>query len=143
MQETVWFASIMLAIGFVLIIKGGDIFVDATIYFAEVTRIPKLLIGATVISLCTTLPELMVSTIAVTSGVPDMGIGNALGSIVCNTALILGISVTVLPASIHKQTFRAKAAFLILSIIILFIFMLDKNINMFEGILLEIGRAHV
>ncbi len=138
MQETVWFASILLAIGFVLIIKGGDLFVDGTVYFAEVTRIPKLIIGATVISLCTTLPELMVSTIAVKSGVPDMGIGNALGSIVCNTALILGISATVLPAHVHKQTFRGKASFLLASILLLFIFMLDKNINIFEGIILAV-----
>lgn len=138
MQETVWFASIMLIIGFALIIKGGDFFVDATVYFAEVTRIPKFLIGATIISVCTTLPELLVSTMAVTSGAPDIGIGNALGSIVCNTALILGISATALPAHVHKQTFRAKAAFLLASIVLLFIFMLDKNLNTFEGIILAV-----
>ena len=138
MQETVWFASIMLVIGLGLIIKGGDLFVDGTVYFAEVTRIPKFLIGATIISVCTTLPELMVSTMAVTSGVPDMGIGNALGSIVCNTALILGISATALPAHVHKQTFRAKAGFLLSSIVLLFIFMLDKHLNTFEGIILAV-----
>lgn len=138
MQETIWFASIMLVIGFALIIKGGDIFVDGTVYFAEITRIPKLIIGATIISLCTTLPELMVSTLAVSGGAPDMGIGNALGSIICNTALILGISATVLPAHVHKNTFRAKAAFLLAAIALVFIFMLDKNINAFEGVLLAI-----
>jgi len=138
MQETIWFASIMLVIGFALIIKGGDLFVDGTVYFAEITRIPKLIIGATVISLCTTLPELMVSTIAVRTGAPDLGIGNALGSIICNTTLILGLSATVLPAHVHKSTFRVKAAFLLASIAILFVFMLDKNINAFEGIILAV-----
>ncbi len=138
MQETIWFASIMLVIGFVLIIKGGDIFVDATIYFAEITKIPKMLIGATVVSLCTTLPELLVSTLAVTSGAPDLGIGNALGSIICNTALVLGISATVLPAAVHRGSFRAKSSFLLLSILVLFIFMLDMKISLFEGILLAV-----
>ena len=138
MQETVWFASVMLVIGFALIIKGGDFFVDGTVYFAEVTRIPKLLIGATIISICTTLPELMVSTIAVSNGVPDIGIGNALGSIICNTTLILGISATALPAHVHKNTFRAKAAFLLAAIALLFVFMLDRHINAFEGVLLGI-----
>ena len=131
-------AVLMLAVGFALIIKGGDFFVDGTVYFAEITRIPKLIIGATIISLCTTLPELMVSTIAVKSGVPDMGIGNALGSIVCNTALILGISATALPAHVHKSTFRAKASFLLAAIALVFVFMLDRNINAFEGVLLGI-----
>ncbi len=138
MQETIWFAFFMLIVGFILIIKGGDFFVDAAVYFAEITKIPKMLIGATVISLCTTLPELLVSTMAVTSGVPDIGIGNALGSIICNTALILGISASVLPASVHKNSFRAKSAFLLFSILMLFIFMQDLNINLFEGILLAI-----
>ncbi len=138
MQETVWFASLALIFGFALIIKCGDVFVDGTVYFAEITRIPKLLIGATVISVCTTLPELMVSTIAVTSGAPDIGIGNALGSIICNTSLILGISATALPAHVHKSTFRAKASFLLAAIALLFVFMLDKNINAFEGVILAI-----
>ena len=138
MQLTVFTASLLLIAGFILIIKGGDYFVDGTVYFAEVTRIPKLLIGATIVSLCTTLPELMVSTIAVKNGVPDMGIGNALGSIVCNTALILGISATALPAHVHKNTFRAKSAFLLSAIALLFVFMLDKHINAFEGVLLGI-----
>jgi cation:H+ antiporter len=138
MQETIWFAALALVFGFALIIKCGDVFVDGTVYFAEITRIPKLLIGATVISVCTTLPELMVSSIAVTSGTPDMGIGNALGSIICNTALILGISATALPAHVHKSTFRAKASFLLAAIALLFVFMLDKNISAFEGVLLGI-----
>ncbi len=138
MQLTVLTSSLLLIAGFILIIKGGDFFVDGTVYFAEVTRIPKLLIGATIISLCTTLPELMVSTIAVKNGVPDMGIGNALGSIVCNTALILGISATALPAHVRKNTFRAKSAFLLSAIALLIVFMLDRHINAFEGVLLGI-----
>ena len=68
-------AAVMLAVGIVLIVKGGDVFVDAATWIAEVSGIPKLIVGATVVSIATTLPELLVSAMAAHEGKVDMAIG--------------------------------------------------------------------
>ena len=84
---------LLLLLGIVLIVKGGDAFVDAASWIAEAFHIPKFIIGATIVSLATTLPELLVSTIAAFQGKTDMAIGNAVGSVTANLGLIMGISV--------------------------------------------------
>ena len=138
MDQHILIAVILMAVGFVLTIKGGDWFVDAAIWVAEVTNIPKILIGATIVALCTTLPELLVSTFAVASGTPDMGIGNAVGSIICNTSLILGISITFLPSVVSRKSFWIKAAFLVGSILLLGFFAKDLNVSWVEGSVLVV-----
>ncbi len=138
MDQQILVAIILLAVGFVLTIKGGDWFVDAAIWVAEVTNIPKILIGATIVALCTTMPELLVSTFAVASGTQDMGIGNALGSIICNTSLILGISITFLPSKVSRKTFWIKCVFLLGSILILGFFAYNRNISWIEGSILAV-----
>ena len=138
MEQHILIAVILMAVGFVLTIKGGDWFVDAAIWVAEVTNIPKILIGATIVALCTTLPELLVSTFAVASGTPDMGIGNAVGSIICNTSLILGISITFLPSTVSRKTFWIKCAFLLTSMGLLGFFAFDLNVSWLEGSILAI-----
>ena len=92
---TVW-VILLFILGFALIIKGGDWFVEAAVWIAEVTGIPKILIGATIVSLATTLPELFVSLFAVIGGSVGLGIGNAIGSIICNTGLILSLALMIL-----------------------------------------------
>lgn len=64
-------------LGIVLIVKGGDFFVDAASWIAEVSGVPKLIIGATIVSLATTMPEMLVSMMAALQGKVDMSIGNA------------------------------------------------------------------
>ena len=96
---SIW-VIVLFLLGFVLIIKGGDWFVEAAVWIAEATRIPKIIIGATIVSLATTLPELFVSLFAVLDGSVGLGIGNAIGSIICNTGLILAITLMVAPPKI-------------------------------------------
>ena len=86
---------LMFFIGFLLIVKGSDWFIDATIWLAKVLKIPNLIIGATIVSLCTTLPEAMVSSSSAIKGNPDIAFGNALGSIACNTGFILAVTIKV------------------------------------------------
>lgn len=136
MEKEILVAIILLAVGFALTIKGGDWFVDAAIWVAEITNIPKILIGATIVALCTTLPELLVSTFAVASGTPDLGVGNALGSIICNTSLILGISITFLPTKVKRRSFIVKCAFLLASIALLAIFAFNRVVTWIEGSIL-------
>lgn len=88
---------VLFVLGLILIIKGGDWFVDAATWVAEVTGIPKFLVGATIVSLATTLPELLVSSIATAQGDAEIAIGNAVGSVTANVGLIMGISIMVMP----------------------------------------------
>ena len=86
---------LLLAVGFVLLIKGGDWFVDGATGIARRFHLPEILIGATVVSIGTTLPEVMVSAGAAAGGNGSIAYGNAIGSIICNTSLIAAITISV------------------------------------------------
>lgn len=90
--------------GFILLIKGGDWFVDGAVGIANCFHLPELLIGATVVSIGTTLPEVMVSAQAAFDGSSGISYGNAIGSIICNTSLIAAITVAVRPGSVRRKT---------------------------------------
>lgn len=93
----------LLAFGLILLIKGGDWFVDAASGIAKRFKLPELLIGATVVSIGTTLPEVMTSAMGAAAGNGAMAYGNAIGSIICNTALIAAITVSIKPAKADKK----------------------------------------
>ena len=94
----------LLAFGFILLIKGGDWFVDAATGMAKRFKLPELLIGATVVSIGTTLPEVMTSAIGAASGSGAMAYGNAIGSIICNTSLIAAITVAIKPGKADRKS---------------------------------------
>ena len=94
----------LLIFGFILLIKGGDWFVDASVGIAKRFGLPELLIGATVVSIGTTLPEVLTSVFAATGGSGDIAYGNAIGSIICNTALIAAITVAIKPGKVDGKT---------------------------------------
>ena len=93
-------------VGLILLIKGGDWFVDGSVVIAKRLRIPDILIGATIVSIGTTLPEVMVSATSAVSGHGEMAYGNALGSIICNAALIAAITVALRPSKIDANAFK-------------------------------------
>ena len=99
----------LFAVGVVFIVKGGDLFVDAATWIAEVSGIPKLIIGATVVSLATTLPEMIVSVMAALQGKVDMAIGNAVGSVTANLGLILAIALICMPSVINRRDYLLKS----------------------------------
>jgi len=117
--------------GLLAIIKGGDWFVDSASWMAEETGIPKLIVGATIVSLGTTLPELLVSTIAAVNGEYDMAAGNAIGSVTANIALILSLSVIFMPAIINRKEYYIKSALMIAPLFLMFAFSFKGNINSF------------
>jgi cation:H+ antiporter len=97
-----------------MIIKGSDWFVEATIWIAKVFRVPNIIIGATLVSLCTTLPEAMVSTSSSLKGNPDIAFGNAIGSIACNTGLVLALTIILSkPAIKEKRNVFIQGVFLL------------------------------
>jgi len=102
---------ILFIVGFLLLIKGGDWFVDGAVGIAHRLRIPEVLIGATVVSIGTTLPEVMVSAASAASGHGEMAYGNAIGSIICNTALIAAITVAVRPGKTNPRALRLPVIF--------------------------------
>ena len=102
---------LLFAVGLVLLIKGGDWFVDGATGIAKRFNLPDIVVGATVVSIGTTLPEVMVSTTGALAGSGAMAYGNAIGSIICNTALIAAISITCNPGPVNVKSMKTPAIF--------------------------------
>ncbi len=102
---------LLFAVGFACLIKGGDWFVDAAVDIAHYFHMPELLIGATVVSIGTTLPEVMVSSASAVSGHGEIAYGNAVGSIICNAALIAAITIIVRPSVIERKSLKIPVTF--------------------------------
>ena len=102
---------LLFVVGLVCLIKGGDWFVDGASALARKFKLPELLIGATVVSIGTTLPEVMVSTMSALSGHGEIAYGNAIGSVICNTALIAAITIAVKPGPADPKTLKVPVAF--------------------------------
>ncbi len=106
-----WIPVLLFCVGLVLLIKGGGWFVDGATGIAHRFHIPELLIGATVVSIGTTLPEVMVSAASALSGHGEIAYGNAIGSIICNTALIAAVTVAVRPAKADTASLKVPVLF--------------------------------
>ena len=102
---------LLFIVGLLFLIKGGDWFVDGASALARRFHLPELLIGATVVSIGTTLPEVMVSTMSALSGHGEIAYGNAIGSVICNAALIAAITIAVRPGKVDPKTLRTPVAF--------------------------------
>ena len=106
---------LLFAVGLVCLIKGGDWFVDGASELARKFHLPELLIGATVVSIGTTLPEVMVSTMSAISGHGEIAYGNAIGSVICNSALIAAITIAIRPGKVNSGTLKTPVLFFFLS----------------------------
>ncbi len=102
---------LLFILGFVLLIKGGDWFVDGSCGIAHRFHLPELLIGATIVSIGTTLPEVMVSATSAVTGHGEIAYGNAIGSVICNAALIAALTVALKPSDVDGKTFRLPVIF--------------------------------
>lgn len=127
---------LLLAIGIVLVVKGGDWFVDAASWIAEASGIPTFIIGATIVSVATTLPEVLVSCISASEGSAGMAIGNAVGSVNCNIALIMGISLIFIPAAFKRKDYIAKIFLLLAAISLLWGFSATGSLNIWMSIVI-------
>ena len=127
---------LLFAAGLVLIIKGGDLFVDAATWIAEASGIPKFIIGATVVSFATTMPEMLVSVFAALEGNADIAVGNAVGSVTANTGLIMCLSLICMNCAMTRKQFGMKAGLLLAAIAMLFIFTRDGQLSILESVLI-------
>ena len=102
---------LLFIVGLLCLIKGGDWFVDGATGIARRFKVPELLIGATVVSIGTTLPEVMVSTTSALTGHGEIAYGNAIGSVICNAALIAAITIAVRPGKVDPKSLRVPVLF--------------------------------
>ena len=102
---------LLFALGLVLLIKGGDWFVDGSVELAHRLHVPELIIGATVVSIGTTLPEVLVSATGAIEGHGGIAYGNAIGSVICNTALISALTFAIRPCKVDGESYRVPVLF--------------------------------
>lgn len=126
-------------LGLVLICKGGDWFVEAAAAIAERFGIPKFIIGATIVSLATTMPEILVSVSAALKGSAAMAIGNAVGSVSANTGIILGTSMLCLPAVIDRKEYLTKNVLYIGSVLLLIMTFFDRTFDSTDSLFMLTG----
>lgn len=132
-------AILLFVLGLILLIKGGDYFVDGASAIAKKFHVPEILIGATIVSIGTTLPEVMVSAQGALKGASQIAYGNAIGSIICNTALISAITIAVAPSIVNKkELYLPVSFFFVAASIFAFNAYAYKGFNRLTGILLLI-----
>ena len=129
-------AAVIFVVGLVFVIKGGDWFVDSASWFAEATGIPKFVVGATVVSFATTLPELLVSVRAAMNGSAQLAIGNAIGSVTANTTLIMGVSLVFMAGIINRKEFALKGGLLLAAIVGLTVLSLSGALPVWSAFIL-------
>lgn len=123
-------------IGIVFIVKGGDWFVDSATWMARAAKIPTFIVGATIVSFATTLPELIVSLIASVENKNDMAIGNAVGSVIANTGLIMAIAFTFISISTPRKNYWPQCLLLLGSATVLWLGCLSGAMSLWASIIL-------
>jgi len=126
-------AYFMLVIGFALLIKGADFFVDGASGIAHLMRISPLLVGLTIVAFGTSAPEATVSIIAAINNSSDISIGNIVGSNILNTSLIVGVAAFLYPLKVERQTIKKEIPFTLLSGGVLLILMSDMVLRGFSN----------
>lgn len=125
---------IMLLVGFVLLIKGADYFVEASSSIAKSLRVPSIIIGLTIVAFGTSAPELAVSVTAAMGGNNDIAVGNVIGSNLFNLLVVLGACGLILPIKVKLRW--DYIATLIVSVILFLLIAFDLKLSRFDGILL-------
>ena len=130
---------LLLVVGFILLIKGADIFVDGASATAQNFKVSKMLIGLTIIAFGTSAPEFAVSMSALASGSTDMVLGNVIGSCITNSLLILGIAALINPIKVKTNTVKKELPLCLLFSTALVVLFLD--IELASGTINQISRA--
>ena len=130
---------LLLALGFTMLIKGADWFVDGASGIATKFGIPQLVIGLTIVAMGTSAPEAAVSISAAIGGSADITIGNIVGSNILNIFIILGISAVITTLAVASSTIKYETPFMILVTVLLLVLGLDGTIGLIDGIILIIA----
>ena len=130
---------LLLIVGFILLIKGADIFVDGASSTARSFKVSKMLIGLTIVAFGTSAPEFAVSMSALSNGNTDMVLGNVIGSCILNVLLILGIAAVIKPITIKDNTVKRELPLALLISSLLVVLMLDNKLG--NGVINQITRS--
>jgi cation:H+ antiporter len=134
---------VLLVVGFIFLIKGADYLVRGSSSLAKKLRVSDLIIGLTIVALGTSTPELVVNLVASFRGTADLAIGNVLGSNIANILLILGVSATIYPLVVHKNTVYKEIPFALLAVLALFFLVNDQDLASQQANLLSRGDGLV
>jgi len=138
----VYFALIGLALA--VLAKGGDLFVDSSLVIGRVLRVPRFVIGGTLVSLATTMPELVVSTVASAVGDSGIALGNAVGSCICNVGLIVGMVAFLNPVHVERRSLIKRAAWMVAAGVLVVIFTWDRTLERpLAAVLLGLAFAYL
>lgn len=131
---------LLIIVGFALLIKGADWLVNGSVSIAKKLKIPEIIIGLTIVSIGTSMPELIVSVTSALNGQSDLALGNVIGSNICNILLILGISAIIRPIVVQKQTKLYEIPIALASAILLFILgnVCGNSINWIKALILVV-----
>src|SRR5690625_2377121 len=127
---------LLLVIGFILLIKGADLFVDGASNIASLLHIPPILVGLTIVAFGTSSPEATVSIIAALEGSADISLGNVIGSNILNTTLVVGIAAFLYPLKVESATIKKEIPFTLLASVVLLVLISDTMLQGFEANLL-------
>ena len=135
---------LLITFGLGLVAKGGDLFVDSSIYIGRVLRIPRFVIGGTLVSVATTIPELAVSALASVQDNPGIALGNALGSCICNIGLIVGTVCVLTPVEVQRHDFIRRSAWMVSAAILVVAFTWNGTLAPeLAGVLMLLSLAYL
>ncbi|HLW30160.1 MAG TPA: calcium/sodium antiporter [Brumimicrobium sp.] len=126
----------LIIIGLILLIAGGEFLVKGAVGISVKAKLSRLVIGMTVVSFGTSTPELLVSLQSASEGLPEIAIGNVVGSNIANLALVLGVTVLIFPMPVARNTIRYDWPMMMLASILFYVFAFDLNIQRWEGLIL-------
>lgn len=128
---------ILILVGFAFLISGGDLLLKSAVSISLRLRIPKMIIGMTVVSFATSAPELIVSVKSAIEGFPDLAVGNIVGSNIANLGLVLGITLLLTKMDVQKSFFTTDWLVMMMASFLFFVFMVnDRMISFWEGVIL-------
>ncbi len=137
----IWANILLLLFGLVIITKGADKFVDSAVVITKRTRVPDFIIGATIVSLGTTLPEFSVSVVSGFLDRPQTTMGDAIGSVICNIGLILGTCLLVRPIATSRKLYWQQGTIMVLAGVLIILLSLDSYLSRWDALILTAGLA--
>ncbi len=131
-------ATLIFVIGIILIIKGGDWFVDSATWIARAAKIPAFIVGATIVGFATSLPELIVSIVGSVQGKNDMAVGNAVGSVIANTGLIMAIGLVFMTLTTPRKDYWQQCLLLVACSIVLWLGCIKGTLSLWASLIMII-----
>lgn len=132
-------ASVVIIVGLILLVWSADRFIEGASGIAKNFQVPPMVIGLTIVSLCTSLPEMLVAAIAATEGNNNLGIGNAIGSNIANIGLVLGLTALIAPIAVQSKLLKREFPVLFAIMLLALFLMFDGSLGYIDGIVLLVS----